>query len=65
MIDESVGATAVSVAPSPDLILARVGPETVNENLDSVIEQHASDGGWWPTWEREQYEETWEVAKHE
>ena len=65
LIDENVGATAVSVAPSPDSILARVDPKTVNENLDAVIEQQASDGGWWPTWEWGQYEETWEVAKRE
>ena len=65
LIDENVGATAVSVAPSPNSILARLDPETVDENLDAVIEQQASDGAWWPTWEWGQYEETWEVAKRE
>ena len=65
LIDENVGATAVSVAPSPDSILARVDPEAVDESLDAVVEQQAPDGGWWPTWAWGQYEETWEVAKRE
>lgn len=65
LIDENVGATAVSLAPSPNSIFAHLDPETVDDNLNVVIEQRASDGAWWPTWEWGQYEVTWEVAKRE
>lgn len=65
LIDESVGVTAVSLAPSPNSTLARLDPETVDESLNAVIEQQADDGGWWPSWEWGQYKETWEVAERE
>ncbi len=54
-----------SLAPNPDSLLYQLFPYEVNTLIDSEIERQSSDGGWWPSWKWNQYEEVWNVAKVE
>ena len=33
--------------------------------LEKEMQSQANDGGWWPTWQWNQYEEDWNIAKQE
>jgi hypothetical protein len=53
------------VSPSPDSILHKVSPNTVENLLDAELARQSADGGWWPTWKWGQYEEVWQTAERE
>jgi hypothetical protein len=53
------------LAPTPEAVLARHDPDAVNAQLNATITRQAEDGGWWPTWQWGQYEETWPRARQE
>ncbi|MBN2229961.1 MAG: hypothetical protein JW779_10285 [Candidatus Thorarchaeota archaeon] len=53
------------LAPHPDSILTQVAPDRVRSLLEQEITKQADDGGWWPTWQWGQYEETWPIAERE
>ncbi|MFW9846494.1 MAG: hypothetical protein ACFFD6_07090 [Candidatus Thorarchaeota archaeon] len=54
-----------SLAPNPDSLLYRLFSDDVNILIFSEIGKQFPDGGWWPTWKWDQYEEVWNVAKVE
>ncbi|PNX49992.1 MAG: hypothetical protein BV458_14010 [Thermoplasmata archaeon M9B2D] len=54
-----------SLASNPDSLLYHLFPDEVNTLIDSEIERQSPDGGWWPTWKWNQYEEVWKLAEVE
>jgi hypothetical protein len=59
------GMQPVQIAHDPQSPFYEPLKESVEENLDYIIEQQNSDGSWHPNWEWGQYEEDWPKAKEE
>ena len=63
---ESLGEfPAFAFARSPETVISRERPVEIDRLLDADIDSQSDDGGWWPTWEWGQYEDTWPVAERE
>lgn len=52
-------------AHTPDTLLTQFAPDTIQQALDAEINNQAANGGWWPGWHWEQYEDVWPIAKQE
>ncbi len=53
------------LAPHKTSLLTQVDSHAVQNLLEQEISKQAEDGGWWPTWQWGQYEETWPIAEKE
>ena len=60
------GLQPLDVSHSPESSFAGDFAESLQQNLDFVIESQGADGGWEPSWAwGNQWEEAWEQSKRE